>query len=347
MKNRIGILALCVVLLSTFVFAQQPPTKPKEIEILRQYLGNWISEVTNKPSVWDENGTKFKTFNHTEMILDDWFLYHIEVSQVIGDSNKITKSLFVWTFDPNTKKYVAWPFQSTGNTGPSVGEWNPTDKTFTTSPVDLPPNTSGKMTEQFLDMDTIKGNLTFTDGGGKTLMDMVWTRNRQPDDIAKKILEQWNTIGTPIQPLPAELQKLQPLIGEWDSDFINGPSVVSPKGGVSKGKVTAKWILDGRFLLGSSEVEKHRSIWVIGYDTNKKVFQNVRFTNAGLIEQSIGQWNDDTHSFVWKVVNEPEGITRTSTLRIIGKDSVQSHVLAKDKTGRVQTDLTIKSIRRK
>ena len=139
----------------------------------------------------------------------------------------------------------------------------------------------------------------------------------------------------------------QPLIGEWDSDFINGPSVLSPKGSTSKGKVTAKWMLDGRFLLGTSEVGTHRSIWLMGYDTNKKAFLNVRFTNAGQIDHSIGQWDDDTHSFVWKVVNERPGITRTSTHRIIGKDAMQSHVLAEDKDGKVQMDLTIKSTRRK
>lgn len=106
-------------------------------------------------------------------------------------------------------------------------------------------------------------------------------------------------------------------------------------------------MLDGRFLLGTSEVGTHRSIWLMGYDTNKKAFLNVRFTNAGQIDHSIGQWDDDTHSFVWKVVNERPGITRTSTHRIIGKDAMQSHVLAEDKDGKVQMDLTIKSTRRK
>lgn len=66
-----------------------------------------------------------------------------------------------------------------------------------------------------------------------------------------------------------------------------------------RGNVTAKWILDGRFLL------------------------------------------------VWKVINERPGITRTSAHRINGKDAMQSHVLAEDRDGEVQMDLTIKSIRLK
>ena len=347
MKRLLALIALFSLIHVGYLSAQQAPVKPKELEALHQFVGNWTSDVTNKPAVWDQNGTKYKTFNHAEMVLDGWFLNHIEVNQIVGEPDKVTKSLFLWTFDPNTKKYVAWPFQSTGNTGPSTGDWNPTTKTFTTSPVEPPPNTTGKMTEQFLDAKTIKGSLTFIEGGGKTLMDMVWTRNRQPEDAAKATREQWDKIGTPIQPLPAEIKNLQPFIGEWDSEFINGPSALSPKGSTAKGKMTGKWVLDGRFLLGTSEVGTHRSIWLIGYDTPKEAYRYVRFTNAGLIDESVGQWNDDTHSFVWKVINERPGITRTSTNQIIGQDAVHAHILAKDKDGKVHQDLTIKSSRRK
>jgi len=67
----------------------------------------------------------------------------------------------------------------------------------------------------------IKGNLTFVDNGG---MNMVWTRNRQAESEGKATREQWSKVGTPIQPLPFELKKLQPLIGEWDSEI--GPNEI-------------------------------------------------------------------------------------------------------------------------
>lgn len=326
----------------------QAPVKPKELESLHQYVGSWTADTTNKPAVWDPNGAKFQAVSQTEMVLDGWFLHHIDVSHIVGETDKVTKSLNLWTFDPNSKKYVAWPFQSTGITGPSTGDWNSTTKTFTYIPAEPPPNTTGKMTDQFVDANTIQGNLTFTDwGSGKTLMDMVWTRNRDPKVAAKATREQWEKIGTPIQPLPAEIMKLQPFIGEWDSEFILGPSVQSPQGSTSKGKMTGKWILDGRFLLGTSEVGTHRSIWLIGYDTTKQAYRYVHFNNAGQIDESFGQWNDQALSFVWHVVNERPGITRTSTNQILGNDTVQAHILAKDNAGKVYQDLTIKSSRRK
>lgn len=347
MERQLALIALCTFIQFGHFSAQQPSDKPKELEALHEYVGNWASDVTNKPAIWDRNGTQFKTANHAEMILDGWFLLNIEVNHIVGEPDKVTKSLFIWTFDPITRKYVAWPFQSTGNTGPSTGEWNPTTKTFTTHAVEPPPNSTGKMTETFLDANTIKGNLTFIQGDGKTLMDMVWTRTRCPGDAAKATREQWEKIGAPIQALPVEMRQLEPFIGEWDSDFINGPSVQSPKGGTSKGKMTAKWILDGRFLFGTTEVGAHRSISVIGYDTTKRAYRNVLFSNTGRIDESVGQWNDDTRSFAWKAVNEQPEIVRTSTTRFIGRDAVQTQILSEDKTGKIVQDLTIRSSRSK
>ena len=170
MKRRLAFFVLVSLIHTASASTQQAPAKPKELDALHQYVGNWTSDVTNRPAAWDQNGTKFKTFNCAEMILDGWFLHHIEVNHIVGEPDKVTKSLFLWTFDPKTKKFLAWPFQSTGITGPSTGDWNPMTKTFTTSPVEPPPNTTGNMTEQFVDSNTIKGNLTFVDDSGKSLM---------------------------------------------------------------------------------------------------------------------------------------------------------------------------------
>ena len=87
--------------------------------------------------------------------------------------------------------------------------------------------------------------------------------------------------------------------------------------------------------------------WVIGYDTNKKAYRYVRFTNKGLIDESTGHWSEKTCSFVWVLENAPAGVTRTSTNRIVGKDEIHAHILAKKNDGKVQMDLTIKTTRRK
>ena len=335
------------VIMSSSASAQQQREKPKELEILGQYVGDWTSDVTGKPAVWTPEEKKFKTSNHAEFVLDGWFLHHIEVTHEVGNPKQVGKSLFIWTFDPKSKRYVEWLFQSSGVIGKWVGTWNPRDKSLTATSPDLPPMTSGKFVEAFPNESTINGTLVFTGNDGKTLFDMVWTRKRQAGIGGKPTRQQWSEVGRSIEPIPDQIKKLQPFIGEWDSDFIQRPSVVSPKDGTSKGRMTAKWILDGRFLFGTTEVGNHKSNWIMGYDTNKNAYRYIRFTNTGLIVESTGQWSEETRSFFWELVNAPSGITRTYTSRIVGSDAIHAHILAKKKDGTVQMDLTIRSTRRK
>jgi hypothetical protein len=340
-------LAIASVCLTPLAFGQQPREKPKELEILGQYVGDWTSDVTGKPAVWTPEEKKFKTSNHAEFVLDGWFLHHIEVTHEVSNPIKVGKSLFLWTFDPKTEMYTEWLFQSSGVIGKWVGTWNPRDKSLTATSPDLPPMTTGKFVEAFPNDSTINGTLVFTGNDGKTLFDMVWTRKRQAGVAGQPTQERWSKIGTPVEPIPTEVKKLNVFIGEWDSEFLQRPSAVSPNGNTSTGTMTGQWILDGRFLFGTSEVGNHNSKWVIGYDTNKEAYRYIRFTNTGQIDESIGQWNEETRSFVWKLVNAPSGITRTSTNRIVGNDAIHAHILAEKKDGTVHMDLSIRTTRQK
>ena len=344
--NLAAITAVSGLILSS-ALAQQPREKPREFQILGQYVGDWTSDVTSKPAVWTTEEKKFRTSNHAQFGLDDWFLQHIEVNQVVGDPEKVTKALWFQTFDPQAERFVMWFFQSSGVIGKSTGTWDQKIKSFSFTPIDLPPNATGKHTEAFTNDRTITGSYLITQADGRKLFDMVWTRERQAGVGGKPVQVWWAERGTPIEPIPAEVKRLQPFIGEWDSEFIQRPSVVSPNGNTSKGRMTGEWILDERFLLGTSEAGNYKSTWVIGYDSNKEAYRNVRMSSNGQIEENIGPWNDATGSFEWKVVNGQTGITRTATNRIIGTDAVQAHIIAEGGDGKVHMDLTIRSTRRK
>lgn len=353
MKPLAALATIIGLAMSASVSAQQPPAKPKELDILSEYVGNWTSDVTNKPAVWDQKGTKFDTLNEAEWILDGWFLQNIEVNHVVGDPEKVTKSLFLWTYDPRFEKYVAWAFQSTGNVAASAGKWDATSKTFVLDFTDPPPKTTGKMTEQFLDEGTIKGNLTFIGDDGKTLMDMVWTRNRQAGVAGKPTREQWDEIGTPISPLPSELKKLQPFVGEWDCAFtIAGPSVGVQS---AKGKMSVKWILDGHFLFITTEQGSNRSILIIGFDSNKDRYRQFAFTNIGQIDERIGDWNGEFETIDWTVANERPGSMQITQYYIgidpvalgQGKEVLQICKSTHDAEGKFQQSVTINATRRK
>lgn len=338
--------AVACLAVSASASAQPPKAKLKELATLETIVGDWTSEVTSKSAAWTPEEKKFRTSNHAEFVLDGWFLQHIEVNHVVGEPDKLTKAIWFSTFDPEAKEYVTWFFQSTGIMGKFTGQWNPATNSFTLTPKEPPPNTKGFYEERFPNKDLIEGKLIYKGDDGQTMFDMVWTRTRQKGLAPNSLREQWAKLGTPIESIPEDVKKLQPYVGEWDSEFIERPSLVSPKGNTMKGTMTAQWILDGRFLLFNSQVGNQESTSVVGYDTNKKAFRYIRFTNTGLIDDSTGQWNETNRSFVWTLVDGPEGITRTSTSRI-GTDDIHHNVLAKHKEGKVHMDLTIKSTRRK
>jgi hypothetical protein len=343
--------ALLAAVFSTHVCspasAQDPREKPKELDVLRNYAGDWSSEVTSKPAAWTPEEVKYQTSNHAEFVLDGWFHLHIEVNHVVGDPEKVTKALMISTFDPQAAKYVTWFFQSSGIMNRSLGEWSPERKTLTLIPVEPPPNTSGKFAETFPGDSVINGTLAYTGDDGRTMFEMAWTRTRQKGLVPNPLREQWATIGTPIQPTPPEVQKLDVFLGERDVEFIHRPSIVSPQGSTAKGTTSGQWTLDGRFLLGQTKLSSFESTWVMGYDANRKAYRYVLFGSNGRMEENVGQWNEAERVFEWQLVNGPPGFTRTSITRRLDDHTLESRSVTKNGEGKVQMDLTIKGTRRK
>lgn len=337
-----------VALSHGIAFGQPPREKPKELEIVSRYVGDWTTDVTSKPAEWTPREIKYRCANHAELIFNGWFLQHIEVNHIVGEPDQVTKAIWFQTFDATSKKYVTWFFQSSGNISHSTGTWDAASQSFTHTEVEPPPGTTNRFVERFLDAGTIDGSLIFTGNDrGRKMFDMVWTRKRRAGIAGKPLAEQWAAIGTPIQPIPPEVKRLEAFVGQRDAEFITRPTAANPNGTTRKGTMSGQWILDGRCLLGESDVGNVQSKWVIGYDTNKQAYRYVRFTSLGQVEENIGQWNEAEKSFAWKGVGEPGGTTKTSTSRLLSDGAVESHIVTKNQDGQIQLDLTIKAARRK
>jgi len=158
-------------------------------------------------------------------------------------------------------------------------------------------------------------------------------------------------VGTAAQPLPDELKMLQPLIGEWNAEFIEAQSAVSPGGSTSKGKITAQWILDGHFLLGTTEQGKDRSIWIIGYDSDKKKYRKICFMNGGQIDESLGDWNGEFDTIDWLTHVKRQGDEKLSTTQDYigverGNGALRANTMVQDADGKLYRSLTIKATRR-
>ena len=235
----------------------------------------------------------------------------------VDDPEKVTKSLSLLTYDREEKEYVTWFFQSSGLIGRMSGKWSPQGKAFHWTADDPPPNTTGTITEAFF-ADTLRGSLNYTDAGGQKMFAMEWTRKRKKGALPDFTQQLWSKIETPIQPIPAEMKKLQPLVGEWEAEYTQQPSILFPEGGQTEATIKGEWILDGRFFLGRANIKQYQTIWVIGYDTEKKTYRYVRFDDRGAIEENVGNWKEDTRTFEWKTVNGKPGMTKQSVTRLIG-----------------------------
>jgi hypothetical protein len=213
----------------------------------------------------------------------------------------------------------------------------------------LPANRQGQSidaTTRFSDENTIHSEVSRKDDDGTSIVEKV-IRTRKKGNLPDFTRQLWSKIETPVKPIPEEVKKLQPLVGKWEAEYTQLPSNRFPRGSETQGSMTGKWILDGRFFLGRSKVQNYETMWVMGYDTDKEVYRYIRFDNRGEIEENVGEWNDDTRTFKWKVVNGKPGHSKRATVYIIGDETVQSRISSRDADGDLLLDLRIRAKRKK
>jgi hypothetical protein len=337
MKRQSAIVVTLTCLLSVNSFGADKDDRPAELKVLERYVGTWAHEATLLPTKSSPKKTTRRAIEQTEWMLSDSFL----ISRAVNETDGL-KSLSFFTVNRNDRTtYPFWYFGSSGGIGHLKGKWDEASKTMTFSSPNLPPDWKGAVTHKFSD-DSYNSTMKFTNDAGETVMDRHDLRKRQGGIAGKNMLESWAKIGTPIEPIPDEMKKLEPLIGTWDAKYV----FRLPQRREEKGVITDEWALDGRFVLRREAVGDSHSIAMIGYDTNKKAYRLVRAVSNGRTNELMGEWNDDTRSIIWKAADTPKGVTSISTWRFVGNDAVQLHVVGESESG-VTLDLTIKTERRK
>jgi Protein of unknown function (DUF1579) len=345
------ILVLSVASCAGNSLAQEFREKPKELESLSRYVGDWTTIVTSKPAEWTPHEINYRCKNHAEMILDGWFLQHIEVNHVVDHPDQVSKSIWFTTVDATSnaapRPFLRWTFQSSGLVAEDAGTWDTDSRSFVFNNLEAPPDTMGKSVERFRDAGTIDGSLVFTDtiltrGNSRKFFDMVWMRKRPMELAERPLSEEWAAIGTPIEPIPSEVKRLEAFVGHWDAEFIVHPTAGNASEQTINGTMSGQWTLDGRFVLGEAKAGDVQTKWIIGYKPDEKAYCLYVFSNLGWAIENIGHWNENEKAFAWKGVGE--GLT--SGTRFPADGALESHIVVRH-SGRVHVDLTIKAARRK
>lgn len=343
---------VCSCVISLPAFAQVPGVsnpKPSELSVFDRNVGYWKSETTSAPS--NSNGMteqKLTGIGQSSWILSGWFLESIVITSNADNPKEKTKSLYLRTFDADERKYVLWGFQSDGKTMKWTGTRNLIDEIITSTPVGLPDTLKGTVAEWSPEPNVLNGELKIENSNEEPVVDLSWVMNRITERTPQlsTIATDWAKVESPTVKPPEEMKKLEPFIGYWNAKYVNYDPDSRKNGDVIPAVTSAKWILDGHFLLGTTKIAGHSQIWIAGYDSAAKHYTFVRLTDTGRVGESIGVWDEATNSFIWTLTNK-DGGKHIATNRVVSENVIQCHMVGKDALGNVELDLTLRMSRRK
>jgi hypothetical protein len=152
--------------------------------------------------------------------------------------------------------------------------------------------------------------------------------------------------GGPSAKVP-ELKALDHYAGSWDVE------ITSKGQPFTKGKVTARWMLDGRFLQQSGELQDKDGVTVfkytslMTYDPAKKVYRSWIFLSDGNAGESEGTWDANGRVMTSVGRKDANGVFSTTTADFSETGVEKWKIVVRDRTGKVVSEMSGKNTRRK
>lgn len=158
----------------------QAPPRTDELKALDRFVGVWSTETTIRAAEWTPKPRTMKGTTKYEWIVGDRFVQ----SRGRSDGGKFEESEIL-TYDPESKQYQNWYFDSMGFTGDSVGQWDEKTQTMTWK---------GNLGEggtlvnkvKFVNKDTQEWAIIAKKPDGTVLLDMNGRLTREKSATAKK-----------------------------------------------------------------------------------------------------------------------------------------------------------------
>ena len=144
-----------------------------------------------------------------------------------------------------------------------------------------------------------------------------------------------------------ELKALDSYIGSWDVE-------ITSKGlPFTKGQSSTKWILDGRFLQQTGELQAKDGAAVVKvttlmtYDPSKKVYRSWTFVSDGSTSESEGTWNAKSRVMTSVGRKDENGGFSTTTADFSEAGGETWKIVYQDRAGKVVSEMSGKNTRQK
>ena len=145
-----------------------------------------------------------------------------------------------------------------------------------------------------------------------------------------------------------ELKPIDHYAGVWDVYFGDAP-IEDRK---PDGTATAKWVLQGRFLEQTGDLEpgdnglEFELKTLLTWDAQKKSYRSWTFASTGYAVQADATWDAGTKTMTSVAEDPTTGNTITTTARFNEPGVETWKIVTTDRTGRVVGEITGRNVKR-
>jgi hypothetical protein len=155
------------------------PPPPEELRVLEGRVGQWTSQWEFRKSLQHKEG-----FKATGAATGQWLhnRHFIRMEGTTIGAKYREESSVLYGYDARKKCYRRWLFTSGGLGSEAEGNWDEGKKTMTWRPLNLPPGTTGSITE-VSDKDRVETTVLLKRDDGQVVLDLtiVGTRKKEAD----------------------------------------------------------------------------------------------------------------------------------------------------------------------
>ena len=174
--KRLWVLPALLVIAAALNASAEPPSQSANAKILNKWLGDWKSHTVLKPAAWSPTSQELSGTSESVWILDGRFL---ESSSRSGAH----ETREIHRYDPGSRKYHKWTFNSDGSHSFWIGDWDEETSTMTWKYVDFGAGIEGKIVDRFTS-GKYESTVILKDRAGTVLLDIrgEHVRTRKQDE---------------------------------------------------------------------------------------------------------------------------------------------------------------------